>query len=200
MGAYNGKKACGIVFYVVLFAIVLGCGGIRYSRVAPDIADFHPKTIGVLPVDVGTHGEARRMVDRIFADVLAETGWFSSVALPEEIQKEVVTDDVLRKAMVEYLTKLKTVNFSDPDLSNMIGKGYSIESFVVVVVDFWDYTMQGEDKVAKVGFSLTLVDAPTGKIIWEAGHHEVEDYWLIKPDRGKLGRTVARLLVAEMPH
>jgi len=31
--------------------ILFGCGGIRYSQVAPNAKDFHPKKIGVLPVE-----------------------------------------------------------------------------------------------------------------------------------------------------
>jgi hypothetical protein len=67
-------------------------------------------------------------------------------------------------------------------------------------VDFWNYTTQGKDKVAKVGFAAKLVDAEAGKIMWEAGHHEVKDYWLIKPDLADLADEVAGKMVDSMPH
>jgi hypothetical protein len=109
-------------------------------------------------------------------------------------------DGALRGRVVDYLTKLKTVNFSDPALSRDIGEDYHVEAFLVVNVDFWNYTVEGSDKVAKVGFSVDLIEAKTGRIVWRAGHHEVEDYWIMKPDLSDLAKKVASMMINEMPH
>jgi len=183
-----------------IFFTLSACGGIRYSQVSPSAGDFHPKTIGVLPVDVGTYGEARGVADQIISGILVEKGWFSDVASPERVRSQMAYNADLRKAVVDYLTKLKTVNFSDPELSKKIGEHYKIDAFLIVNVDFWNYTTQGKDKVAKVGFAAKLVDAETGKIMWEAGHHEVKDYWLIKPDLADLAEEVAGKIIGAMPH
>ena len=195
------SKRLPILFFCISLALILSaCGGLRYSQKAPDAKDFHPGTIGVLPVDIGAYGEARGVVDQIFAGILAEKGWFSNVISPERMKSQMGSDSELTKAVVDYLTKLKTVNFSDPDLSKKIGKHYKIDAFLVVKVDFWNYTVEGDEKVAKVGFAINLVDAQTGIIMWEAGHHEVKDYWLIKPDLADLADDVASTMISHMPH
>ncbi|MEA2014786.1 MAG: hypothetical protein U9N38_05730, partial [Thermodesulfobacteriota bacterium] len=190
-------------YLFLLFSLTLmlfSCAGLRYSQVNPNAKDFHPKTIGVLPVGVGAYSEAGGVVDQIFAGILVDKRWFSDVASPERIKSQMAYNSDLRKAVIDCLTKLKAVNFSDPELSRQIGEYYKIDAFLVINVDFWNYTTEGEDKVAKVGFSIKLVDAKTGKIMWEAGHHEVEDYWLIKPDLAGLADTVASKMIDSMPH
>lgn len=195
------KRRLIIVSFIIVLALtVSACGGLRYCQVTPDAESFHPRTIGVLPVDVGPHGEAAGVADRIFAKVLTETKWFDTVVPPEKVIGEMKDNKELQDAVVNYLTKLRTVSFSDPDLSKQIGDEYNIDAFLVVKVDFWDYTVEGEDKVAKVGFDIKLVDAETGKIICNAGHHEVEDYWMIKPDLADVAETVATEIINYMPH
>lgn len=182
-------------------AVVLSaCGGLRYSQVAPGAQDFKPKSIGVLPVDVGAYEEARGVADQIISGILVKKGWFTDVIPPDKIKSQMDHDGALRGRVVDYLTKLKTVNFSDPALSRDIGEDYHVEAFLVVNVDFWNYTVEGSDKVAKVGFSVDLIEAKTGRIVWRAGHHEVEDYWIMKPDLSDLAKKVASMMINEMPH
>ncbi len=190
-----------VVSLVMMLALMLwSCGGLRYSQVSPDATNFHPKSIGVLPVDVGSYGEARDVVDQLFAGILAKKKWFDTVVSSEPIRGQITHNPETRQAFVDYTTKLKEVSFSDPDLSKKIGALYKMEAFLIVKVDFWNYTVEGEDKVAKVGFAVRLVDAQTGKIMWEAGHHEVEDYVLFKPDLEDLAEDVAQTMINKMPH
>ncbi len=44
----------------------------------------------------------------------------------------------------------------------------------MVNVDYWNYTKENDDKVAKVDMGIKMIDAASGKILWKAGHHEVE--------------------------
>ncbi len=194
------KTFVKVSFLVVMAAMLLACGGLRYSQVAPDAKDFKPKTIGVLPVNVGAYEEARSVADQIISGVLVKKGWFSNVLSPVKTKSQMDHNNKLRDMVVDYLTKLETVNFSDPERSKEIGESYGMEAFLVVNVDFWNYTVEGGDKVAKVGFSMDLVEAQTGKILWKAGHHEVEDYWLMKPDLSKLAQKVAGMMIDAMPH
>ncbi|MBN2255506.1 MAG: hypothetical protein JW736_07350 [Deltaproteobacteria bacterium] len=194
------KKGMVVSLVMVLALMLWSCGGLRYSQISPNAKEFHPKSIGVLPADVSSYGEARGVVDQIFAGILAKKGWFASVASPDSIQNQMTFNTEARKAVIDYITKLQTVNFSDPDLSKKIGEFCKMEAFLVVTVDFWNYTVEGEDKVAKVGFAVRLVESKTGKIMWEAGHHEVKDYLLFKPDLTDLAEDVAKMMIAEMPH
>lgn len=194
------KKGMVVSLVMALSLILWSCGGLRYSQVSPHANDFHPKSVGVLPADVRSYGEARGVVDQIFSGILAKKGWFESVVSPDSIRDQMTYNTDARKAVVDYITKLQTVNFSDPDLSKKIGEFSKMEAFLVVTVDFWNYTVEGEDKIAKVGFAVRLVESETGKIMWEAGHHETKDYLLFKPDLTDLAEDVAKAIIAEMPH
>jgi hypothetical protein len=194
------KRLFVVVFCFLLSMVLAACGGLRYSKVGPDAKNFHPTTIGILPVDVGTYGEARDIVDGIFTDILVEKRWFSNVRSPEQIKSQMVSDKDLSKIVIDYLTKLAKLDFSDPDLSKTLGERYAIEAFLIVKVNFWDYTMEGKDKVAKVDFAMKLVNARNGTIMWEARHHEVRDYWLIKPDLADVAEDVAIMMIDDMPH
>jgi hypothetical protein len=194
------RKALTRSFLVLSVMILFGCGGIRYSQVAPNAKDFHPKKIGVLSVDVGAFEEARDVIDKIIAGVLVNTGWFSDVVTSETINNRMRSDDELLKTVSDYIAKLKTVNFSDADLSTKIGEAYDIDAFLIVNVDYWHYTVEGNDKVAKVGLGLKLVEAVTGDIIWKAGHHESEDYWFIKPALPDVADGLVNDMLDHMPH
>lgn len=194
------RKALTRSFLVLSVMILFGCGGIRYSQVAPKAKDFHPKKIGVLSVDVGAFEEARDVIDKIIAGVLVNTGWFSDVVTSETINNRMRSDDELLKTVSDYIAKLKTVNFSDTDLSTKIGEAYDIDAFLIVNVDYWHYTVEGNDKVAKVGLGLKLVEAVTGDIIWKAGHHVSEDYWFIKPALPDVADGLVNDMLDHMPH
>lgn len=194
------RKMTVMSVVAVLVLMLWSCGGLRYSQVSPDATNFHPRSIGILSVDVGSYGEARGIVDQIFAGVLAKKGWFETVVSSETIKSQMMNNPETRQAVVDYVTKLKAVNFSDPDLSKKIGVLYQMDAFLLVTIDFWNYTMEAEDKVAKVGFAVRLVEAQTGKTMWEAGHHEAKKYVLFKPDLSDLAEDVAKTMINEMPH
>ncbi|MEN6321734.1 MAG: hypothetical protein ABFD82_23670 [Syntrophaceae bacterium] len=194
------KKAYILLSLALLILTLLGCGGLRYSQVAPEAKDFHPKSIGVLPVEVGTYEEARGIIDQVIAGVLVETQWFTDVVAADTISNQLQSNEELRKVYHEYISKLKTVNFSDPELSKKIGEISKIDAFLIINVDYWNYTKENDDKVGKVGIGLKMVDASTGKIIWKAGHHVSEDYMLIKPKLPDVAKDLVKMMLKEMPH
>lgn len=189
---------CGLI---LLMMSLMACGGLRFSQVMPEAKDFHPKTIAIFPVDVaGNNEEARGSVEQIVAGVLAEKKLFTEIIDTESLNRQMMANEELRKAMVDYLAKLKTVNFSDSELSNKIGQLAKTEAFLLVTVDNWNYTVEKGDKVAKVSLGMKLYDAATGKIMWKAGHQIADSYVLIKPDLPKVARNVAKEMVEYMPH
>lgn len=185
---------------VVVTFVIASCGGLRYSQVTKDAGKFHPKSIGVLDIRVGGYPEARDSADEIITGILVEKKWFSSVVSAKKLRERMTSEEGVRDAVDEYLMKLEKVSYSDPELSRKIGEIYTIDAFLVVTVDFWTHTTEGKDKVAKVGFSMDLVEAESGSIIWKAGHHEVKKYKIFKPDISKLARGVSKKLIAHMPH
>lgn len=189
---------CSLFFLIMSLA---ACGGLRFSQVTPEAKDFHPKTVAIFPVEiVGSNEEARGSVEQIVAGVLAEKKWFSDILDAESLNRQLLANEELRKTMTDYLSKLRTVNFSDPDLSRKIGGMINAEAFLLVSVDTWNYTVEKGDKVGKVSLGMKLYEASTGKIMWKAGHQIADSYILIKPALPKIARNVVNEMVNYMPH
>jgi len=186
---------------LMVFTLTLtACGGLRYSQVFPEAKDFHPHKIAIFPVEiVGSNEEARGSVEQIVAGVLAEKKWFSDIVDAESLNRQLSANEELRKAMIDYLSKLRTVNFSDPELSKVIGKLTNVDAFLLVSVDTWNYTVEKGDKVAKVSLGMKLYEASTGKIMWKSGHQIADSYMLIKPGLPKVAREVVSEMVGYMP-
>jgi len=144
---------------VLSLLLILGCGGLRYSQLALEAKDFSPKKVGVLPADVGTYEESRGVIDDIIASELVRRKWFQDVVAADSISRQLQANEDLRKAVMEYVAKLKAVNFSDPELSKRIGELSQVEAFLVVNVDYWQYTMEDREKLAKVGMDIKMIDA-----------------------------------------
>jgi hypothetical protein len=195
------KRSLQYVFIALWLILILsGCGGLRYSQVDPEAKNFHPKRMGVLPVDVGTYEEARGAIDQVIAGVLIEKGWFSDVVSGDVINRQFQSNGELRKVVNDYAAKLKAVNFSDSELSAKIGELCSVDAFLVLSIDDWNYTTENGDKVAKVGLGVKMVDVTTGRVLWKAGHARTEKYWLIKPELSDVARALVKEMIAEMPH
>lgn len=180
--------------------LVAGCEGLRFVQTAEEAKDFHPKTIGVLPADVGIYRDAQGKIDGIIAEVLVGTKWFTRVVGGEEIRRRIEANEDLRKSVDLYLAKLRELNFSDPDLCKVIAELCGIEAVLIPTVDVWEYTMLGGDKVARVGISMRLVDTGTGKTMWRAGHQVTEEYRFLRPDLAGMGRSMVRKMIDRMPH
>jgi hypothetical protein len=186
---------------VLLIMSLVACGGLRFSQVSPEAKDFHPRAIAIFPVDiVGSNEEARGAVEQIVAGVLAEKKWVSDVIDTESLNRQLSANEELRKAMTDYVSKLRAVNFSDPDLSKKIGEMTKADAFLLVSVDIWNYTVEKEDKVAKVGLGMKLYEAATGKLMWKADHQIADNYILLKPALPKVARNVVRDMIGYMPH
>jgi len=188
---------CATALFLLM---IVGCGGLRYSQLAPEAKDFRPKKIGLLPADVGTYEESRGVIDDIIAGELVKRKWFQDVVAADTVSRQLQTNEDLRKAVMEYMAKLKTVNFSDPELSKTIGRIVSVDAFLIVNVDYWQYTMENKEKIAKVGIGIKMIDAGTGIVMWKASHHETETYKWIKPELSKVAKKLAAMMIDEMPH
>jgi hypothetical protein len=194
------KKNFAFLGMLFLALTLFGCGGLRYSHVDPEMKDFHPKKIGVLPVDVGTYEEAKGVVDQIIADVLIDKQWFTDVVAADKISNQMKSNEELRKAILDYLAKLKTLTFSDPELSKKIGEISKVDAFLIVNVDYWNYTKEEDDNVGKVVIEIKMIDANTGKILWKAVHYVADKYTLFKPKLSEVAKSLVKKMIGEMPH
>jgi len=196
----NKSWFCAGLLTALIMSIIACGGSIRYAERDPDMKDFHPRTIGLLSVDLGTYGEAKGAIDEIIIAALIEKQWFATVLTSDALKNQLKNDQELQNTVADYLLKLNTVNYSDPALSKRIGDSLKIEAFLIVTVDSWNYTTVKEEKVAKAGLSMKLVEAGTGRIAWKAGHNIVEEYTFLRPDLKNAGKSVVNAMIGAMPH
>ncbi|MCX7981493.1 MAG: hypothetical protein N2572_01095 [Syntrophales bacterium] len=195
------KRVYQITLVVFLCAaVIIGCGGIRYSQLDPAAKDFKPKRLAVLPLEVGPYEEARETIDMIIAGILAERKWFEDIVAGESMKVMLKSNEEFRRTAVDYTTKLKMVNFSDPALSHRLGEIARVDAILLGSVDYWLYSKEGNKKIAKVGLSLRLVEAKTGKIMWKGSHHIDESYSLFAPKLESVATSLAKKMLDEMPH
>jgi hypothetical protein len=195
------KKLLVTCSLLLLIMSLAACRSLLFSDVKIEAKDFHPRRIAIFPVDAaGNNEEARRSVEQIVAGVLADKKWFSDITDTENLNRQLLADEELRQAVTDYVSKLRVVNFSDPDLSKKIGEMAKVDAFLFVSVDIWNYTVEKGDKVAKVSLVMQLYEAATGKLMWKARHQIADDYAFYKPDLRKVARNVVRDMVNFMPH
>ncbi len=195
------QKTYRIILVFLALSLALGCGGpLRYSQVSPDAAEFHPESIAVLSVSAGAFPEAQGKVEGILARALAKKKWLKKVIQPEQLAAAVEKDPALKKDIADYLEKLRTVSFSDPDISKRIGDALGIQTFMVGQVELWHYAEVGDKKQATVAFELKLVNTDTGKILWRVNHSKVEEYMLLKPGLLGMAENLADEMIDRMPH
>ncbi len=188
---------CGLVICILS---AIACGSLRFSQLAPEANDFHPQRVAIFPADVVNHEEAKGAVEKVVAGVLIEKKWFTNVTDTENLNRQIMVNEELRKAIRGYLAKLNTLDFSDPDLSRKIGELAKVDAFLLVSVDAWNYAVEKDKKVAKVSMTMKLYEASTGKWMWKVGHDITESYIVLKPDLSKVARDLVRDMVKEMPH
>lgn len=179
------------------------CGELRFSQLAPEAKDFHPQKVAIFPVEMLNYEEAkgaRSAVEQIVAGSLVEKKWFASIMDTESLNSQLLANGELNKAMTEYLSKLKTLDFSDPDLSKKIGELAQIDAFLLVSVDTWDYAVEKDKNLAKVGMTMKLYETSTGKLMWKAGYDITESYMFFKPDLPKVAIDVTHEMIVCVPH
>lgn len=197
MRTFRSVAGLALAFTLMAFS---GCGDLQYVKASPEAKNFHPKTIGVLPVDVGINVEAKGTIDKIIADDLTRRRWFQKVLPSATIQDGLSKEAELGKAVTDYMSKLTTVNFSDPDLSKKMGSVFQVDALLVSTLDFWEYTTLGENKIARIAVAMTLVEADSGAVIWSARHEVQEKYRWFRPELSKVAGKTVGLVIDKMPH
>lgn len=178
----------------------LGCGELRFSQLAPEAKDFHPRTVALIFLDVGSQEDIRDTLDALVTGELNRKKWFLKVLSNQAFQGLLKESHPLRQATLDYLAKFAGVDFSDPDLSRKIGEFTQIDAFLLVRVDHWYYTKEADKNVVKVGLGMKMINALTGSLMWKAGHNVSENYLMLKPALSTVAADVVKRMVNEMPH
>jgi hypothetical protein len=188
--------------FIIIVFVTVACSGLKFSQLAPEAIDFHPQRIALFPIEVWNHKEydSRAVVEQIVAGSLVKKKMFTNMTDVESLQKQVFANEELRKAKDEYLSKLRHLAFSDPDLSRKIGEIMEVDAFLFLSVDEWKYTAQGDKKMAQVEMSMEMYDVVTGKLMWKASHAVTNDFVLIKPELIDIALDVVDKMAYYMPH
>ncbi|MCX5850162.1 MAG: hypothetical protein NTW65_12035 [Deltaproteobacteria bacterium] len=198
------KKNIFAKLILMIFVLTtIACSGLRFSESAPEAKGFHPQNVAIFPVEVWNNEETKAVkvvMEQVIAGSLVEKKWFAKVIDKESLDNQLLADEELNKAMKEYLSKLQEVKFSDPDLSQKIGELAKVDAFLLVSIDEWNYVVEKDENVAKVGMTMKLYEASTGKLMWKAGQDIKKNYLVIKPDLTKIARDVIRQMIDYMPH
>ncbi|HRS97457.1 MAG TPA: hypothetical protein P5040_04670, partial [Smithella sp.] len=131
---------------------------------------------------------------------LVERKWFAYVMESETFSRKISEDETLNRTMTEYMSKLRELTFSDPDLSGAIGKSLNVDAFLILTVDEWRSWEENNNKMAKVGLYMELYDAASGKLMWKAGHALQKENVLLKPNLTDMVNELARKMISYMPH
>jgi hypothetical protein len=175
------------------------CSELRFSKVTPGAENFHPQRVGIVQVDTGHYEEAEGKVEQLIAEVLLKKKWFTGIVTAASYKK-LSSSGEFEKYAADYFTKLKTVNYSDPDLSRKIGELWNVEGLLLVTVEYWNYTQENGEQVAKVSLGMKMIETRTGNIVWQAAHHIVKNYTFLKPALDDVAKKVAKEMLRDMPH
>lgn len=176
------------------------CARLNYNVVAPNAGSFHPKVVVIFPVKMPEGMELEgEVVSNVISDAVTKTGRFDNVIDPATARSQMAASKELQDAVTNYLAKLLMVGVSDKDLSKKIGELYHADTFIVVDVGKYGYMRYGGQNYAEVSFSIKLVDAATGTIIWKAGHASQKKYSLFKPKLENMARDLATFIFKFLP-
>jgi hypothetical protein len=186
----------GLLLGIMTFT---ACTDLRFSKVTPEAKNFHPTKVGIVSIDIGCYEEAKGKIDRIIAEVLLDKEWFKSVET-FDTHKQFQSNGELSKFATNYFAKLKTVNYSDSELSKKIGEALNVDGLLIVTVEYWNYTQEKGKKVAKVSLGMKMIEAQTGNIVWQAAHHVAKKYIFLKPALTDVAKDVVKDMSRKMPH
>jgi len=140
--------------------------GLRYSQVAPNQRIFIQIRYRGSAATWEPTEEARWGIDQIIANELVNRKWFDArwfrrVPFSTGNYKSNADLEILGSSIIRPSS---SVNFSDPeDQQKDWRDGKNRCLFWLSNVDYWNYTMENKDKIAKVGMGINMVDANTGQ-------------------------------------
>ncbi len=140
------------------------------------------------------------LLKKIVPAELAAKKWFTSVIDTASLNSQIQSNNELRQLVTDYISKLNTLNYSDPELSGKISQLIDADAFLFVTVEEWRYTVEKEKNYANASIGVKLIDPATGKIMWRAAHNKRERYMLVKSDMSRIARSVIIDLINKMPH
>ncbi|MBH0178668.1 MAG: hypothetical protein HP491_12580 [Nitrospira sp.] len=187
----------GAVLTTVL--LLAGCGGLQEVWEGPGAKIFHPQAIAVLPPMASQYDSAREDIQEVLAIALRRMGHIERVMPPESVTDIFQGSKEAFDSLVFYFSRLEMTGQSDKESAITLGKALSVDSFLVVRVNSWEYIRKEGDNVGRVGLSLRLIDATTGTTVWKARHERSSSYMFFRPNLKDIAKELALEMTSYMP-
>lgn len=183
----------------VALMLLAGCSGLQEVWEGPGAKGFTPQAIAVLPPMASQYDSAREDIQEVLAVALRRQGHIERVMLPESVTDIFQSSKPAFDSLVFYFSRLEMTGQSDKDSAMALGKALSVDAFLVVRVNSWEYVRKEGDNVGRVGLSLRLVDATTGTTVWKARHERSSSYMFFKPNLKDIAKELALEMISYMP-
>jgi hypothetical protein len=193
----SAHRRLGWAFAALL--LVAGCSGLQEVWEGPGAKGFAPQAIAVLPPMASQYDSAREDIQEVLAVALRRHGHIERVMLPESVTDIFQSSKPAFDSLVFYFSRLEMTGQSDKDSAMALGKALTVDSFLVVRVNSWEYVRKEGDNVGRVGLSLRLVDATTGTTVWKARHERSSSYMFFKPNLKDIAKELALEMISYMP-
>jgi len=193
----SAHRRLGWTFVTLL--LLAGCSGLQEAWEGPGAKGFAPQAIAVLPPMASQYDSAREDIQEVLAVALRRHGHIERVMLPESVTDIFQSSKPAFDSLVFYFSRLEMTGQSDKDAAMALGKALSVDSFLVVRVNSWEYVRKEGDNVGRVGLSLRLVDATTGTTVWKARHERSSSYMFFKPNLKDIAKELALEMISYMP-
>ena len=165
----------------------------------PGAESFRPKSIAVLPPIIGDYEAAREPAQELMMTSLKKTNRYVRVMSPDEVNTTFQTSKEALSALVAFYSQLETTGQSDKEAAIKLGQLLRADALLVVKVNAWEYTRSEGDNLAKVGFSLRLVEVNHGSIVWKARHQYTKGYIFFKPNLKELAQNLSDYMIKHVP-
>lgn len=160
---------------------------------------FRPQAIAVLPPMASQYDNAREDIQQVLSDAVNKAATIERMVSPENVTDIFQASKEAFDALVFYFSRLEMTGQSDKDSAVKLGKALSVDSFLVVRINSWEYMRKEGDNVGRVGLSLRLVDATTGTTVWKARHERSSSYMFYRPNLKDIAKELAAEMIRAMP-
>jgi len=185
--------------FVIVLVSFAGCGGLQEVWEGPGAKVFRPQAIAVLPPMASQYDSAREDIQDVLSGSLTKVANIERVVSPESVTDIFQGSKEAFDSLVFYFSRLEMTGQSDKESAIKLGKALSVDSFLVVRVNSWEYVRKEGDNVGRVGLSLRLVDATTGTTVWKARHERSSSYMFYRPNLKDVAKDLADEMIKNMP-
>jgi hypothetical protein len=172
-----------VTWVIVVSVLLMGCQKKHPVKIYmdPSLKPDAIEKVAVLPFTSMLHhaedpdGEAPKMLEKFFMPELDSRNDYNFIA-PNSVKYALQSLDI-EDAVAKFLNDWPTSKTPDMDLLSAIAERLDCDAFLIPVVDLWqkdeaDY-QENASSATYVGATITLVDAESGVILYEASD---EDY------------------------